>query len=187
MKRAAWVFSVAALLATFAGTTLAHSGPPFPIVSDKLAGPYRVSVWSDPDTTDDGSAAGQFWVTMELADGSPLPRDTYAVVGIRPLDRSTRTPSSALVDEGRTSPVRGNYGNQFVALRMDHEGPFAVHATITGPRGSGEVDATVEATYDLRPARWLLALYVMPFLAVGFLWVKLLVHRRRAAPTMRRS
>jgi len=40
----------------------AHSGPPFPIVADRVAGTYRVSIWTDPDATDDGSAGGQFWV-----------------------------------------------------------------------------------------------------------------------------
>ena len=42
-----------------ATTVDAHSGPPFPIVSNQIAGPYDVSVWTDPDATADGSAAGQ--------------------------------------------------------------------------------------------------------------------------------
>jgi hypothetical protein len=40
------------------------------------------------------------------------------------------------------------------------------------------VDSTVDATYDLRPARGLIALYLLPFLAIGALWAKVLLRRR---------
>jgi hypothetical protein len=167
--RALWL---SVLLSAGPQLVFAHSGPPFPAFSDRVAGPYRLSLWTDPDTTDDGSAAGQFWVVIHLADGNQVPPDTHAIVAIRPLDR----PGPEL--SARTAPLDGDISRQFVALLMNHEGPFAVRATISGPRGSAVVDATVDATYDLRPARWLVILYVMPFVAVGFLWLKLLLRRR---------
>ena len=46
--------------------------------------------------------------------------------------------------------------------------------------GWAVVDSNVDATYDLRPAPWLLALYLFPFVAVGALWGKVLLRRRRA-------
>lgn len=163
------------VLALGSGDVHAHSGPPFPIVSDKLAGAYKVSVWTDPDATDNGSNGGQFWVMIEMADGSDPPPDTRAEVTIRPLDRS----GAAL--SGRADPVDSDAARQFVALLMDHEGRFDVRTQISGPRGQATVDAWVEATYDLRPPPALLVLYVMPFLAVGVLWLKLL-YRRRGIP-----
>src|SRR5437762_11995043 len=61
----------------------AHSGPPFPIFSERAVGPYSVAVWADPDTTDDGSAAGQFWVLLQPADRSiALPAETRAEVSV---------------------------------------------------------------------------------------------------------
>ena len=42
----------------------AHSGPPFPIVSTETRGPYSISIWTDPDSTDNGMAAGQFWIII---------------------------------------------------------------------------------------------------------------------------
>jgi hypothetical protein len=45
--------------------------------------------------------------------------------------------------------------------------------------GDAAVAAEVEATYDLRPPPALLGVYLMPFLLVGGLWLKLLLHRRR--------
>jgi hypothetical protein len=153
----------------------AHSGPPFPIISDRQAGPYEVSVWTDPDATDDRVAAGQFWVMLRLVDDAPLPADTRATVTIRPADRA------GIAQRASAAPVDGDVSRQFVALLMDHEGPFAVQVAIAGSRGPATLDGTVQATYDMRPARWLLALYVLPFLAVGFLWLKLLLRRRTGA------
>ena len=46
---------------------------------------------------------------------------------------------------------------------MDHEGPFGVRVTVDGPLGRAAVDSQVDATYDLRPAPGLIALYLVPF------------------------
>lgn len=158
----------------------AHDGPPFPIVSDRTTGPYTISVWTDPDATDDGSAGGQFWVTIERGDGGDvLAPHTSASVSIRPLDR----PGAEVT--ARTDPVRGNVNNQFAALVMDREGPFAVRVMVDGPLGPATVDATVDATYDLRPPAYMIAWYLMPFVIVAGLWARLLA-RRRSVPEGRR-
>lgn len=163
---------VALFLSANPVVVLVHSGPPFPLISDRVAGPYQVSIWTDPDATDDGSAGGQFWVMIRLMDGAHLPPDTRALVTVRPTDRPHSTQSA------RTLAVNGDLSRQFAALLMDHEGPYLVEATITGSKGQAVLEAKVDATYDLRPARWLLGLYLVPFLAVGFLWLKLLTSRR---------
>jgi hypothetical protein len=171
---------LALLLATLPAIALAHDGPPFPIVSDRIAGPYRVSIWTDPDTTDDGSPGGQFWVRIHQAsDGEAAPAGTRSTVAISPLDRP---------GNGRTAgaePVRGDITNQFAALFMDHEGRFAVQATIDGPLGPAVVDAEVDATYDLRPPPYLFFLYLAPFLLVGLLWGGLLIRRSIPAGSRR--
>ena len=61
---------------------------------------------------------------------------------------------------------------------MDHEGRFRVRVTIAGPLGSAVRRRDVDATYDLRPPPAMIAVYLLPFLLVGFLWVKLLWRRR---------
>jgi hypothetical protein len=63
---------------------------------------------------------------------------------------------------------------------LDHEGPFAVHVDVEGPLGRAGVDARVDATYDLRPAPYMLAWYLGPFVIVGILWTRLLLRRRAA-------
>ncbi len=162
---------VAAITFVLAGRSLsAHDGPPFPIVSDQTSGGYRISVWTDPDATDDGSAGGQFWVTIEPASAA-----TQATITIAPLSRpgSARTAAAA--------PTRGAASPQFAAIIMDHEGRFRVRVDVAGPLGPASVEADVDATYDLRPPPIMLAIYAVPFLVVGAIWVKLLLRRRRRA------
>ena len=158
-----------------ASVASAHDGPPYPIVSNQLLGRYRISVWTDPDTTDDGSAGGQFWVMIDtVRSGDAVPPDVQAVVTIRPLDRQG-APLMA-----RAAPVNHDPSRQFATLVMDHEGRFAVHVDVESASGRVSVDADVQATYDQRPSPFMLAIYLLPFLLAGFLWTTLLVRRRRA-------
>ena len=151
----------------------AHGGPPFTIVSDRIVGPYTISVLADPDTTDDGSPGGQFWVVLAPAPQSgPLPSSTRVNVSITPIDRQGGTLT------GRAEPVDGDVTRQFVALSIDHEGRFRVRVAVEGPLGPAEVEADVDATYDERPPPIILALYLVPFLFVGFVGLKRLMARR---------
>lgn len=160
----------------------AHDGPPFPIVSDRTAGPYTVSVWTDPDTTDDDTPGGQFWVMLAPnEEGGSLPADTRATIVAQPLDRAGE-PRSAV-----TEPVRGDAATQFGAVVLDHEGRFGVQVEVAGPLGRASVDSEVDATYDLRPAPLLVLLYMMPFIVVGAIWTKLLLRRRGAGAARRAS
>jgi hypothetical protein len=155
----------------------AHDGPPFPIVSDQAAGPYVVSLWTDPDTTDDGTAGGQFWLMVApAAAGAVLDAATRGTVVMRPLDRP------GAEQTGQTAPVDGDVSRQFVALVMDHEGRFGVRVSVDGPLGTASFEAEVEGTYDARPAPGMLLRYLAPFVLVGGLWMRAMHRRRRMAP-----
>ena len=161
------------LLAACPAALRAHDGPPFPIVSDQRAGAYVVSIWTDPDATDDGSAGGQFWVQLQLTGtDAVVPAATRATLGVRPVVRTTPMVSAT------AEPVRGDVTNQFAAVVLNHEGRFAVEVSIDGPAGPASVRAEVDATYDLRPPPFLLAVYALPFVLAGALWIRLLMKRR---------
>ena len=169
--------AIATWMVAATGAADAHDGPPFPIVSDRPVGRYVVSIWTDPDATDDGSAGGQFWVQLQLADRkAAVPATTRATVGVRPVVRTAPMVSA------RAEPVRGDVTNQFAAVVMNREERFAVEVTIDGPAGRAMVMAEVDATYDLRPPPFMLAVYALPFLLAGFLWIRLLVKRRSSVP-----
>jgi hypothetical protein len=80
----------------------------------------------------------------------------------------------------RAGFVKQDPSRQFATVTMDHEGRFAVHVDVESESGRVSVDSEVWATYDLRPSRFMLAIYLLPFLLAGFLWTTLLVRRRRA-------
>jgi hypothetical protein len=168
----------AALAFVAASTALhAHSGPPFPIVTDAIRGPYVISIWTDPDATDNRTPGGQFWIVLApSAKGTALPGDTRAIVSVRPT--APPSPAQSAMQSTRTEPVRGDITNQFGTVLMDHEGPYAVSVEVTGALGMVRMDAMVDATYDLRPPPYMLAWYLMPFLLVGFLWTRLILRRR---------
>jgi hypothetical protein len=162
------------LLLLLPAPAAAHDGPPYPIVSNRVLGPYTVSVWTDPDATDDGTAEGKFWVLLDSsAPGVQLPAETRVRLAAQPIDR----PGAA--QAGDAVPVQGDASNQYVAVLMDHEGRFAVRITVDGPLGGVETTSEVDATYDLRPAPALVFVYALPFMALGGLWVKVLIGRRR--------
>ena len=156
-----------------------------PAVSDRLGPdcwPLPISIWTDPDTTDDGKAAGQFWVMIEAGRAERrLPSERRrAWRSVRPIARDRRA---------KAAPSRstGSVARQFVALLMDHEGPFGVRVAIDGPLGRAAVEGQVDATYDLRPAPGLIALYLVPFALVGALWAKVLLRRRQRRDDSDRS
>ena len=100
-----------------------HSGPPFPIVTDRAAGPYTVSIWTDPDTTNDGTPGGQFWIV--LSRGS---------AGVAPVTRVTVT---AAPDAGTgatrsvDATVSARDGNTyFGALELDPEGLYRIDVDV---------------------------------------------------------
>ena len=172
MRRALAAVGLAVIVT--AGPAQAHSGPPFLIVSDRAAGPYRLTVWTDPDSTDDGTPGGRFWIVIRSArDDGIVPPETRAMVAIAPADRSSE-PVSRRADPGTSDPL-----TQHVALVMRREGRFTVRIDVAGPLGPATIDTEVDATYDLRPAPMLMVLYVLPFIAAGFLWARLLLKRRR--------
>jgi hypothetical protein len=162
----------------------AHAGPPFPIVTDAVRGPYTISIWTDPDATDDGSSGGQFWVVLTpTSKSAPIPPDTRVTVSVRAIIGRTpeyKRPIRDAAINAVATPVRGDLSNQFAAVLMDHEGPYEVRVAIDGPLGPATVDSEVDATYDLRPPPYMLAWYLVPFLLAGFLWTRLLVYRRKA-------
>jgi hypothetical protein len=135
-------------------------------MTDHTAGAYKVTIWTDPDATDDQTAAGRFWVTV-------TPAAPSVVVTIHPSDGKTVERSAP------AAPVNGDNQRRYVALLMDHEGRYGVHVTIDGPSGSAAVDTYTDATYDLRPRPILTVLFVLPFLLIGFVWGKLLIKRRQ--------
>ena len=171
MRRPLPLFLVLALALLFCRLpAAAHYGPPFPILVDRPAGPYVVSVWADPNI-----GTGTFFVLLDAPKGKRLPARTRVRVGVRPV--SGRLPE--VLYETEAQPVR--YGARyFTSVQFDQGGMWHVRCLVDGSEGGGELTADVEATPAgiLGPLGSLI--YLVPFLGVGGLWLKAVLYRRNA-------
>lgn len=155
---------LAILLLLLPATLHAHAGPPFPIVVDRPVGPWKVSVWTDPDI---GTG-----VVFVIPEGPSQPHTVR--VTAQPVDRGLPEAVYETEQQGRPGDVR-----YFTKVKFDHGGKWRLRATLEGGGTVGIAEAEVEATPDGVLGPWELGLYLMPFLAVGFLWGKAVLRRRR--------
>ena len=165
---------LAVTIATASSAVLeAHNGPPFPVITDRAVGNYSVSLWADPDASDEGDADAKFWVVVSpAAKGAPLPVDTVVRISIWPAERPDSIHTETAMPDGQEKSRRT------AAFVISHEGQYGVKATIAGSLGPAEVEAVVDAQYDARPRPVLIAVFALPFVLIGFIWLKLLMRRR---------
>jgi hypothetical protein len=146
----------------------AHEGPPFPIIVDHHIGPYVASVWTDPDI-----GTGTFFVILEPPAGGRLPERTTVHVAVQPL--SARLDEVVYAAEAQSVRHGARY---FTKVQFDRGERWRVRVLVEGSAGGGELRAEVEPT----PAGTIgpigLVVYLVPFLAVGFLWVRRVLKRR---------
>jgi hypothetical protein len=146
----------------------AHQGPPFPILEDQRVGPYVASVWTDPDI-----GTGTFYVVLEAPEGKSLPERTRVRIGVQPV--SGRLPETVYTAEAQNGSQKGHY---YTAVSLDRQEMWKVRVLLDGSNGGGELATQVEATPDGTIGPIALFIYPLPFLAVGFLWLKAALRRR---------
>ena len=161
------LLSAVGLLLVISTRAVAHEGPPYPILVDKSLGPCVVSVWADPDV-----GTGTFFFVVEPPPGGKLPDDIRVEVGVRPV--SGRLPE-ALYAAGRED-LRGSV--QYKALvPFDAQELWRVRVRLQSSQGGGEAATDVEVTPP-GYGRWDLLLYLLPFAAVGLLWLRAIIKGR---------
>jgi hypothetical protein len=149
----------------------AHEGPPFPIIVDEEAGPYKVSVWTDPDI-----GTGTFFVILEPISetADTLPEITSVQVGVEPV--SGRLEEAVYTAEQQSVSYGARY---YTEVEFDQGEFWNVRVVVKGPGWKGELLSKVEATPDGSIGPIGLLVYAIPFMAVGFLWIRAILIRRR--------
>lgn len=145
-----------------------HEGPPFPIVMDKEAGPYVISVWTDPDI-----GIGTFYVILAAKEGTTLPEENKVEICVQP--------TSGRLPEKCYSGTRQNLRNRiqyYGEVEFDKQEMWKVRVRVNGASGTGEVKAEVEATPPGFGV-WDFLLYGLPFVLFGMLWLYAALRRRR--------
>jgi len=146
----------------------AHTGPPTPILVDHMIGPYPVSVWADPEV-----GTGTFFIRLEPPSDGAIPGDTTVQIGVQPV--------SGRLAEARYAARRQEVGGRpqyQIEVPFDAQELWRVRVIVQSSDGSGEAMVDVEATPP-GLGHWDVLLYLFPFLTVGFLWLQVVLYRRR--------
>lgn len=139
----------------------AHNGPPFPIIENRKVGPYIVALWTHPDV-----GTGTFYVLVDPEPGVKVPDDLKIEIGVQP--ESGRLPE--VVYSATRDNTRGQAQYKTLA-EFDRDEFWRIHLMLKSSQGNGEALSRVEATPQ-GFGRWDLLLYLLPFLAIAFLWFK---------------
>ena len=167
------IFSALALVLLICVEAFAHEGPPYPIVVDRVAGPYLISVWGDPDV-----GVGTFFVILEAPEGGRLPETKGVELTVQPASGRLAEAVYSAVRDGATERV------QYKAeVPFDREELWRLQIIVQSPQGNAEVVTDVEVTPP-GYGRWDLLIYLFPFVAIGLLWIRAVLrgrNRKRAA------
>lgn len=160
----------------------AHSGPPFPILTDQRIPGYDVTIWADPDI---GEAL--IYVVLEPENSSEPPMITGVDMSVRPL--SGRLPEAIYKTKKTTARqhVRFTANPHFDSREMWTVGVDIRLADDTHYVMSTEVEATPPGLGPID-----LFVYLTPFVLFGGLWVMAFRRRlprrsHRKAPSERRT
>ncbi|MBI2807136.1 MAG: hypothetical protein HYX68_19315 [Planctomycetes bacterium] len=171
MRRGVVAACSALLLLVVAARAPGHDGPPFPIIVDRQAGPYVISVWADPDV-----GTGTFFVILAPAPGKSLPEEMKVTVHVQPT--SGRLPEASYECKRQNLRNRVQYHGE---VEFDQQEMWRVRVQIHSELGAGEVSTEVEATPPgFGP--WDLLLYGFPFILFGSLWMYAALRRRFSKP-----
>jgi hypothetical protein len=150
------------LFLSFESLVIAHDGPPFPIIVDQQVGPCIISVWTDPDI-----GQGSFFIITQAA-----PNDLMVQLAVQP--------TSGRLPEATYRAVREDLRGQVqykTTVNFDVQEKWRIRVKLDSTQGSGETVAFVEPTPQ-GLGRSDLLLYLLPFLAIGFLWLRAFATKR---------
>jgi hypothetical protein len=163
-----WVWAWIAIMMIAPLPAQAHNGPPFPIIENRKIGGYVVSLWTHPDV-----GTGTFFVLMEPAAGGKIPPDLKVRIGIQPENGRLAEVIYPTVRDDNRGQIEYD-----ASVPFDRDEFYRVRLLLESSQGNEELLSRVEATPP-GYGRWDLLLYLLPFLAVGFLWFRGMTRRRR--------
>jgi hypothetical protein len=146
----------------------AHNGPPFPIIENRKMAGCVISLWTHPDI-----GTGTFFVLVDPIPGGKIPDDLKIEIGVQPESGRLAEVIYPAVRQDTRGQVEYNASAQF-----DRDEFYRVRLVLRSSQGTEEALSRVEATPP-GYGRWDLLLYLLPFLAVAFLWFRGMSRRRR--------
>lgn len=147
----------------------AHLGPPFPVITDQPIPGYKVTVLTNPDTTQ-----AIAYVVLEPVIGVKGPVPAKVEVWIEPVDRHTARSTYPCAKEFSRESQRFVTQPNFDAVGRWYLGANLQFADGTSYRFITNVDATPPGIGRLG-----LVLFALPLVGFGLLFVAVLRRRKR--------
>lgn len=153
----------------YSWATLAHEGPPFPILVDHPFGQSKLSVWADPDTGE-----GTFLIYPEDV---PAHVELLFEIKATPKDKNEpRLKSTALMAQS------GNEKHSYTAiLPFPTEGFWNITVQVKNKQ-NGNILTSVIIPVEVTPpgpSKTEFAVYLVPFLLVGAIWIRVILYKRK--------
>lgn len=158
------------LIFLISSTVQAHEGPPFAIIIDEEVGPYLVSVWTDPDI-----GIGTFYIVFDpITEDHPTDDISSVEIGVEPV--SGRLEEEVYSFEKQRARSGARYWTE---VEFDKGEFYSLRINIRGEGFEKEMISEVEATPDGTIGPIGLLIYAIPFIAVGALWFRTIIAKRR--------
>ncbi len=172
-----------ALILLFASRSVQAHGGGTPQLINAEAGPYWVSVWTDPDPI----RVGEFHVTVAVSE-APKPGSSTREAGDLVLDAAVLVRAEPVSQNGETlvaAATRDNAVNKLFYesdLTLPAEGQWRVDVQVNGTAGAGNAGFDIEASspstfYTLLGLGWPLWAGLGLVLVAGGWWVQMSRHR----------
>jgi hypothetical protein len=133
-----------------------------------MIGPYVASVWADPEV-----GTGRFFIRLEPPPGGEIASDTTVYVGLRPLNNRLAEVRYATQRQELQEHIQYQ-----VEVPFETQERWRARIIVQSAGGSGEATVDVETTLP-GLGHWDVLLYFFPFLAVGLLWLPVVLYRRK--------
>ena len=169
MKKMFILFSLLVISEVFA-----HEGPPYPILVDQKFLTYKLSVWADPDTEN-----GTF---LFYPEGENLKSDNYIYevkatpqMGSKEILKGTSLQS---VDE------KGKF-TYTATIPFSSEGMWNVEIKVKNKQ-NGDILLNQTIAVSVTPPGpnpMETLIYMIPFVLLGLIWIKVVIHKRKKKPT----
>lgn len=145
---------------------MAHDGPAFPILVDKSIGKIKLSIWADPDT---------FKGTFDLF----LEGNSLSLYRIELTASPVNDSSHQLKVEALPLQNIGDLKNFRAILPFDREVMWNVQFSLKQSDGAENTIIIPISVTPPGPNKFEFALYFLPFLLAGLIWVRVTFAKRK--------
>lgn len=150
----------------FPATGLTHDGPAFPILVNQKVDAISLSIWADPDTGE-----GSYFLYLEGPESS-----SYSITV---LSTATDNPSEKLLQSAILTEKEDGKSSYKAIVPYTRAIMWNVEFQL---KQNGNTQKSIIIPIEVTPPgpnKLEFAVYFLPFILVGFLWVKVVLAKRK--------